>query len=106
MFETLAVRDLRVVAQLLDGEVFHYLDKSGLQIDAIVQLPDSRSGAFEVKLGAARIDERAASLSKFASKVDNELIGEPGVLGVITPGGYGYVRPDEVAVIPITALGP
>jgi predicted AAA+ superfamily ATPase len=106
LFESLVVRDLRVLSQPLDGEVFHYRDKSDLEVDAIVQLPDSRWGAFEVKLGAARIDEGAASLLKFASKIDNALTGEPSVLGVITPGGYGYVRPDGVAVIPMTALGP
>lgn len=106
LFESLVVRDLRVFAQPLDGEVFHYRDKSGLEVDAIVQLRDSRWGAFEVKLGAARIDEAAASLLKFTSKIDSELTGQPSVLAVITPGGYGYVRPDGVAVIPMTALGP
>ena len=99
------VRDLRVLTQPLDGEVFHYRDKSDLEVDVIVQLLDSRWGAFEVKLGAARIDEGAASLLKFASKIDNELTGEPSVLGVIMPGGYGCIRPDGVAVIPMTALG-
>ena len=106
LFESLVVRDLRVFAQPLDGEVFHYRDKSGLEVEAIVQLRDSRWGAFEVKLGAARIDEAAKSLLKFASKIDCELTGQPSVLGVITPSGYGYVRPDGVAVIPMTALGP
>ena len=106
LFESLVVRDLRVLSQPLDGEVFHYRDKSDLEVDVIVQLPDSRWGAFEVKLGAARIDEGAASLLKLASKIDMTLTGEPSVLGVITPGGYGYVRPDGVAVIPMTTLGP
>ena len=50
--------------------------------------------------------EGAASLLKLASKIDMTLTGEPSVLGVITPGGYGYVRPDGVAVIPMTTLGP
>lgn len=59
-----------------------------------------------MKLGAARIDEGAEPLLKFASKIDNDLTGEPSVLGVITPGGYGYIRPDGVAVIPMTALEP
>ncbi|EQD32950.1 AAA+ superfamily ATPase, partial [mine drainage metagenome] len=57
LFESLVVRDLRVLAQPLDGEVFHYRDKSNLEVDVIVQLRDSRWGAFEVKLGAGRIDE-------------------------------------------------
>ncbi|EQD28313.1 hypothetical protein B1B_18917, partial [mine drainage metagenome] len=57
-------------------------------------------------LGAGRIDEGAISLLRFAGKIDSVLTGEPSMLGVITPGGYGYMRSDGVAVIPMTALGP
>jgi predicted AAA+ superfamily ATPase len=106
LFESLVVRDLRVLSQPLDGEVFHYRDKGGQEVDAIVQLRDGRWAAFEVKLGAGRIDEGAASLLRFAGKIDSVLTGAPSMLGVITPGGYGYMRADGVAVIPMTALGP
>ncbi len=106
MFESLVVRDLRVLSQPLDGEVFHYRDKGGQEVDAIVQLRDGRWAAFEVKLGAGRIDEGAISLLRFSRKIDSVLTGEPSMLGVIIPGGYGYMRPDGVAVIPMTALGP
>jgi uncharacterized protein len=106
LFESLVVRDLRVFAQPLDGRVFHYRDKSGLEVDAIVQLNDGRWAAFEVKLGSGLVDRGAASLLKFASLVDSERSGPPTVLGVITGTGYGYVRADGVAVIPIGALAP
>ena len=46
LFESLCVRDLRVYAQSIDGEVFHYRDKSGLEADAIVQLKDGRWGVY------------------------------------------------------------
>ncbi len=105
LFESLVMRYLRVLSQPLDGEVFHYRDKSNLKVDAIIQLPDNRWGAFEVKLGSARIDEAAASLLKFATKIDTTKTGTPTVLAVITPGGYGYLRPDGISVIPLSALG-
>ncbi len=107
MFESLVIRDLRVLSQPLNGGVFHYRDKSGLEVDAIVQLADGRWGAFEVKLGGEKlIDAGATSLRRFAAAIDTTKTGAPSVLGVICPSGYGYVREDGVAVIPIRSLAP
>ena len=41
-FEDLAVRDLRVYAGTLGGEVRHYRDNAGLECDAVVHLEDGR----------------------------------------------------------------
>ncbi len=107
MFESLVIRDLRILSQPLGGDVYHYRDKAGLEVDAIVQLTDGRWGAFEVKLGGGRlIDEGAASLLRFADVVDVEKIGAPMVLGVICMSDYGYMRKDGVAVVPIRSLAP
>jgi uncharacterized protein len=106
LFESLVIRDLRVFAQLLDGQVFHYRDSNGLEVDAIVQLADGRWGAFEIKLGVGSIDPAARSLRKFASIVDTSVCGEPSALCVITGSGYGYTRPDGVCVVPIGSLAP
>ena len=106
LFESLVVRDLRIYAQALDGRVLQYRDSKGLEVDAIVEGLDGRWAAFEVKLDPNRIDEGAASLLRFAAKVDTERTGEPAALGVIVGGRYGYVRDDGVQVIPIDALGP
>lgn len=106
LFESLVVRDLRVYAQPLRGEVRQYRDNKGLEIDAIVETNDSWA-AFEVKLGAPKaIEEAAASLLKFAGEVDTRRSGKPSALGVIVADGYGYTREDGVHVIPISALGP
>jgi uncharacterized protein len=105
LFESLVVRDLRVYAQLLDGEVFHYRDQSGLEVDAIVDTGDSWA-AFEVKLGPGQVDQAAESLRQFAGRVDTDKRGEPALLGVIVGTGYGYVRCDGIHVIPAGALGP
>lgn len=106
LFESLVVRDLRVLAQSLGGEVLHYRDNYGLEVDAVVALDDGRWGAFEVKLGPAMVDEGAATLLKFADTVDISRCGPPAVLAVVCGTGYGFRRPDGVSVVPIGALGP
>ncbi len=106
LFESLVVRDLRVFAQPLDGQVFHYRDNNGLEVDAVVQLADGRWGAIEIKLGADLVDEGAASLRKFANLVDTAKCGEPAALVVISGTGFGYVRDDGISVVPIGALAP
>lgn len=106
LFEALVIRDLRIYAQALDSSVFHYRDSTDLEADAIIERRDGRWAAFEVKLGPAAIDRAAESLLRVAARVDPERHGEPAALAVITGWGYGYRRPDGVAVIPIGALAP
>ncbi len=106
LFESLVVRDLRVYAQAMDASVFHYRDSADLEADAIVERRDGAWAAFEVKLGQGAIDRAAESLLRVAARVDPERHGKPAVLAVITGWGYGYRRPDGVAVIPIGTLAP
>ena len=106
LFESLVIRDLRVLAQPLDGQVLHYRDNYGVEVDAVVQLGDGRWAGFEIKLGAGLVDEGAKSLHRFRDAIDTAKSGEPAVLGVIAGTGFGYVRPDGIAVIPVGALAP
>jgi predicted AAA+ superfamily ATPase len=106
LFESLVVRDLRIYAQPLEGEVQHYRDSGGLEVDAIVRTGDSW-GAFEIKLGGTEaIDEAASALRRFADRVDTSRTGSPATLGVIVGNGYGYMREDGVQVVPVGCLGP
>jgi predicted AAA+ superfamily ATPase len=106
LFESLVVRDLRIYSQPIDRRVCHYRDNKGLEVDAIVEGRGAWA-AFEVKLGGQKaIDAAAASLLKFARRIDTDRIGEPAALAVVVATGYGYVREDGVQVIPIAALGP
>jgi len=105
-FEALAIRDLRIYAQALGGAVRTWRDESGHEIDAVVTLPGGRWGAFEVKLNPRAADEAAASLLRFAAKVDASKVGPPAVLAVITSTGFAGRRPDGVAVLPLTTLAP
>jgi predicted AAA+ superfamily ATPase len=108
LFESLAIRDLRVYAEAAGARVLYYRDSNGLEVDAIVDGGYGRWGAFEIKLGGAAsvIDQAAANLLDFADEVDTQSAGRPRVLAVVTAEGYAHLRPDGVAVIPITALGP
>ena len=106
LFESLVVRDLRTYVQFLDGEVFHYRDKTGLEADVIIHLHDGRWAAIEVKLGGSWVDEAAVNLLKLKDRVDSEKMGEPAFLAVVTGTQYAYTREDGVHVIPITLLGP
>lgn len=103
LFESLAIRDLRIYAQPLGGGVYHYRDDSGLEVDAIVELGDGRWSAFEIKLGGtANIDKAATSLRALKAKVSEKRARQLSTLNVVTAGAESYTRPDGVNVI---ALG-
>ena len=106
LFENMVVRDLRIYGQALEAQVYHYRDESGLEADAIIEMPDGQWAAFEVKLGVGEVDAAAGHLAKLRDRVDTKATGEPLALAVITASGFGYVRDDGVAVIPIGALSP
>ena len=106
LFESLAHHELAVCAQACDATVRHYRDNTGLEVDAVVESRQGRWCAFEVKLGAGQVDAAAKTLLKFRERVDAARTGAPSILGVIVSSGYGYLREDGVAVLPIAALGP
>ena len=104
LFESLCIRDLRVYAHAIDGEVFHYRDKSGLEADAIVHLKDGRWGAVEVKMGAKEIEDAAENLKALRNRINLEKMKEPSFLMVLTGTEFGYRRDDGVSIIPIGCL--
>ena len=106
LFESMVVRDLRVYAQTLEADVFHYREKGGLEADIVDEADDGRWAAFEVKLGDRWVEEGAATLRRVADRMKRGGRGGPAALAVIIPNGYGHVRPGEVGVIPVGALGP
>jgi predicted AAA+ superfamily ATPase len=104
LFESLCTRDIRIYAQAIDGDVFHYRDKSGLESDLIVRLRDGRWAAIEVKLGNKQIEEAAKNLLALKAKIDEDKMGQASFLMVITGGQYAYRRNDGVLVVPIGCL--
>ncbi len=108
LFESLAVRDLRIYSQAERAEVFHYRDSGGLEADAIVERTDGSWIAAEVKLNTSPsvIDKAAKALLRLKQKTTRQRAANMASLLVITPTGPAYRRPDGVQVAPITALGP
>jgi hypothetical protein len=104
LFESLCVRDLRIYTQVLNGNVLHYQDNTGLEADAIIALHDGRWGAVEVKMGQKKVDEAAENLLKLKAKVDEDKANPPSFLMVLTGSGYAYRRKDGVFCVPIGCL--
>lgn len=107
-FETLAVRDLRVFADALDGELYHYRDKSGLECDAVLHRRNGTYGLIEIKLGGeGLIEDGAANLKSLAERIDTTRMKAPSFMMVlIGTGAYAYRRKDGVYVVPIGCLRP
>lgn len=106
LFETLCIRDLRVFADALNGQVYHFRDKDGLECDAVIHLRNGSYGLVEIKLGGERaIEAGAASLQALGGKIDTEKMKSPAFLMVLTgTGDFAYRRADGVYVVPIGCL--
>lgn len=106
LFETLCVRDLRVFADALNGNVYHYRDKDGQECDAVIHLKNGKYGLIEIKLGGDKlIEEGAASLKAMEAKIDTDKMNVPSFLMVLIGiGDYAYRRQDGVYVVPIGCL--
>lgn len=106
LFETLAVRDLRVYVDALNGQIYHYRDKSGLECDAVLHLRNGNYGLIEIKLGGDTLIEAGAkTLKQLADKIDTTKMKSPSFLMVLTGvGQYAYLRDDGVYVVPIGCL--
>lgn len=106
IFETMCIRDLRVYAESINGQVYHYRDASGLECDAVIHLRNGSYGLIEIKLGGDKlINEGAETLKQMYSKIDTSKMNNPSFLMVLTATGkYAYKREDDVYVIPIGCL--
>ena len=107
IFETLAVRDLRVYADALDGKVYHYRDKNNLECDAVVHLRNGSYGLVEIKIGGSGlINAGAENLKALSDKIDSTRMKKPSFLMVLTGvGDYPYRRTEDgVLVVPIGCL--
>lgn len=108
-FEAMCVRDLRVFAEALNGKVYHYRDKSGLECDAVMHLRNGQYGLIEIKLGGqSLVNEGAATLNALAAQIDTSRMKAPAFKMILTATGeYAYRRPDDgIYVVPIGCLKP
>lgn len=106
LFETMCIRDLRVFADVLNGNVYHFRDKTDLECDAVIHLRNGSYGLIEIKLGGeSLIEEGVATLKKLNGKLDTSKMKKPSFLMILTGiGNYAYRRPDGIYVVPIGCL--
>lgn len=106
LFEALCERDLRIYAESFGGNLYHYQDYSGKEIDAVIEMSDGSWSAVEIKLGAHQIDEAAHNLLsiKKAFLADEKSVPPSSLIVVCGMTNAAYLRPDGVYVVPITAL--
>ena len=105
-FETMCVRDLRVFADAIDGHVYHYRDKNGLECDTVVHLRNGMYGLIEIKLGGEKlISEGVKSLTALADKIDTTKMKAPAFKMVLTAvGQYAFRREDGIYIVPIGCM--
>ena len=105
-FEDLAVRDLRVFAEALDGRLYHYRDSSGLECDTVIHRRNGTYALVEVKLGGDKlIEEGVNALKTLATAIDTTKMPSPSFMMVLTAvGQYAYQRPDGIFVVPLGCL--
>lgn len=106
LFETMCIRDLRIFADALGGQVYHYRDKDGLECDAVIHLRNGRYGLIEIKIGGdTLIEEGVKNLKALEDKIDLDKMHAPSFLMVLTGiGDYAYRRTDGVYIVPIGCL--
>ncbi|MDR0833252.1 MAG: DUF4143 domain-containing protein [Candidatus Symbiothrix sp.] len=106
IFESLVIRDLRIYAQTLGAKIYEYRDSNGVEADAILEMRDGSWAAFEIKLGFGAASAGIASLQKVAHTIDQDRMGAPLALTVITAAGYAFRDKSGVNVVPLAAFAP
>ena len=106
LFEALCERDLKIYAESFDANLYHYQDYNNREIDAVVELPNGKWIAFEIKLGANQIDDAAKNLIKIKNEIEGDEKGNPPTVLCVICGmsSAAYCREDGVYVVSITAL--
>lgn len=104
VFETMAIRDLKVYAQSLDSEILHYRDSAGLECDAVLHSDKGEYALIEIKLSQAKEDEAAQSLTKLYNKITKAGKPVPSFMMVLTGTGFAHKRDDGIFVVPIGCL--
>ena len=108
LFENMCVRDVRIYAEALGGNIYHYRDRNGLECDAVIHLRNGKYGLIEIKLGGDKlIEEGRANLIRLRERIDYNKMKEPSFMMVLCGvAPFAYRRKDGVLVVPIGCLKP
>lgn len=106
LFESLCERDLKIYAESIDAQIYHYQDYKEREIDTIIELNDGRWCAVEIKLGANQIESAANNLKKIYKEMekDSKSILPSAMIIICGLSNAAYQREDGVFVVPLTAL--
>jgi hypothetical protein len=103
VFESLVTLSVRVYAQAAEAQVKHLRTKGGRQeVDLIVERPDGRAIAIEVKLSGTVSDDDVKHLVWLRDRMGRDLLDAV----VVTTGPAAYRRQDGIGVVPAALLGP
>jgi len=103
LFESLAAQTIRVLAQGMRARTFHFRAQSGAkEVDLIVERPDKRIVAIEVKLSEVVRPADVRNLNWLDENTNGLVLDKI----LLNTGKRAYRRPDGVAVIPLALLGP
>ncbi|QDP82930.1 ATP-binding protein [Nocardia otitidiscaviarum] len=103
LFEHLATLSINTYAETAEARLGHLRTRNGdHEIDVVVQRPDGRIVAFEIKLADRVVDADVKHLHWLGDRIGSDLIDS----AVIYAGKYAYRRGDGIAVIPLALLGP
>ena len=104
-FEDMAVRDLSIYAESFNGELKHYRDSKGLEVDAILKLTNGEYGAIEIKITSDKnIEEGIDSLTKFENKMKENGLKTPAFKMILTSHGSSK-KVGDIYIVPISMLG-
>ncbi|MBQ7995053.1 MAG: ATP-binding protein [Bacilli bacterium] len=104
-FEDMAVRDLSIYAESFNGELKHYRDSKGLEVDAILKLTNGEYGAIEIKIASDKnIKDGISSLNKFEKKMKENGLKTPAFKMILTSHGSSK-KVGDIYIVPISMLG-
>jgi predicted AAA+ superfamily ATPase len=112
LFENLCLHDLRVYAaagkETADARLLYYHDENDREIDVIIELPDGRWGAIEIKLGEDKIKEGVATLTWLETMLAaNPMARTPKpTFKMVLVGNTSFARcsSEGVFIVPISKL--
>ena len=93
----------------MNGSVYHYRDKNGLECDAVVHLRNGQYALVEIKLGGqSLIQDGAKTLNALENLIDNSRMNTPAFKMILTAtGDFAYRRPEDgIYVVPVGCLRP
>ena len=107
LFESLAIRDLRIYCDTLNADVYHYRDKADREADAVITFEDGSWALIEVKLGdEEEIKESSTKLGALANDIDEKEHPKPAFMMIVTGTNVAYKDDNGVYVVPLACLKP